>query len=194
MTQADIDRVIDAFAKGAAAEDLGFDGVEIHGAHGYLIDQFFWSATNQRTDGYGGDLVARTRFAAESSTSPQERRPGFSGVLRFSQWKFQDFEAKLARTPEELEHSLRPLVDAGVDVFHCSTRRFWDPEFDGSAESSRLDQEAHRQARITVGSVTLNEDMMTSLHATVQRALRGSTICSIGWTGTNSIWWRLAGR
>ena len=66
MTREHIRRVVDAFARGAAdAQRLGFDGVEIHGAHGYLIDQFFWAGTNQRADEYGGDLVSRTRFAVE---------------------------------------------------------------------------------------------------------------------------------
>jgi 2,4-dienoyl-CoA reductase-like NADH-dependent reductase (Old Yellow Enzyme family) len=66
LTQADLDDVIGAFADAAAAaERLGFDGVELHGAHGYLIDQFLWSVTNRRTDSYGGDPVARTRFAVE---------------------------------------------------------------------------------------------------------------------------------
>lgn len=66
MTQGDIDDVVRAFAEAAVtAERLGFDGVELHGAHGYLIDQFLWAGTNHRTDAYGGDLRARTRFAAE---------------------------------------------------------------------------------------------------------------------------------
>ena len=67
MTEQDIAATIRAFAQAAAdAKTLGFDAVEIHGAHGYLIDQFFWHPTNQRTDGYGGDsLVKRSRFARE---------------------------------------------------------------------------------------------------------------------------------
>ncbi len=66
MTQADIDEVIGAFAQAARdAKAIGMDGVEIHGAHGYLIDQFFWEGSNQRTDSYGGDLAARSRFAIE---------------------------------------------------------------------------------------------------------------------------------
>jgi 2,4-dienoyl-CoA reductase-like NADH-dependent reductase (Old Yellow Enzyme family) len=63
MTQQQIDFVVNAFAQGAA--DAKFDAVQIHGAHGYLIDQFFWKRTNRRTDIYGGDLVKRTRFAVE---------------------------------------------------------------------------------------------------------------------------------
>lgn len=66
MTEADIAAVVQAFAEAAAdAKRVGFDGVELHGAHGYLIDQFFWEVTNQRTDRYGGDLAARTQFAVE---------------------------------------------------------------------------------------------------------------------------------
>ena len=134
MTQADIDAVIEAFAKSAqSAKQLGFDGVELHGAHGYLIDQFFWDGTNQRTDKYGGDLVSRTRFAAEIIAEVRRRvGPDYPVVLRYSQWKLQDFDAKLARTPDELGRFLRPLVDAGVDAFHCSQRRFWEREFPGA--------------------------------------------------------------
>lgn len=56
MTSRDLDEVIAAFAQSAAAaERIGFDGVELHGAHGYLIDQFLWERTNRRTDGHGGD-------------------------------------------------------------------------------------------------------------------------------------------
>jgi len=53
--------------------------------------------------------------------------------LRLSQWKQQDVVFKLAPTPQALESWLGPLADAGVDVFHCSQRRFWEPEFEGSA-------------------------------------------------------------
>jgi len=165
MTQADIDAVIEAYAKGAeSAQELGFDGVELHAAHGYLIDQFFWDATNQRTDNYGGDLVSRTRFAAEIIAEVRRRvGPDFPVVLRYSQWKLQDYDAKLARTPGELDRFLRPLVEAGADAFHCSTRRFWEPEFPGSdLNLAGWTKKLTGKPSITVGSVTLNEDMMTS--------------------------------
>ncbi len=176
MTQADIDAVIEAFAKGAqSAKELGFDGVELHGAHGYLIDQFFWDETNQRTDQYGGDMLARTRFAAEIMGEVRRRvGPDFPVVLRYSQWKLKDYEAKLARTPEELDRFLRSLVDAGVDAFHCSTRRFWEPEFPGSdLNLAGWTKKLTGKPSITVGSVTLNEDLMTSFGTTGTAAVTG---------------------
>ena len=86
MSQQDIDQVIQAYGQAAAsAERLGFDGLEIHGAHGYLIDQFFWEGTNQRTDQYGGDLTERTRFAVEVIAEIRRKvSPDFPVVLRFS--------------------------------------------------------------------------------------------------------------
>ncbi len=165
MTQHAIDAVIEAFAQGARdAQKLGFDGVELHGAHGYLIDQFFWEATNPRTDQYGGDLVSRTRFAVEIIQAVRKSvGPDFPVVLRWSQWKLQDFEAKLARNPDELQRFLGPLVDAGVDAFHCSTRRFWEPEFAGSdLNLAGWTKKLTGKPSITVGSVTLNQDLMTS--------------------------------
>ncbi|MEU6809028.1 NADH:flavin oxidoreductase [Streptomyces sp. NPDC046831] len=134
MTQQDIDDVIGAFAEAAAAaERIGFDGVELHGAHGYLVDQFLWAGTNRRTDAYGGDVVARTKFAAELVAAVREAvSPEFPVIFRFSQWKQEAYDARLAETPEELEALLTPLAAAGVDVFHASTRRYWLPEFEGS--------------------------------------------------------------
>ena len=134
MTQRDIDDVIDAFAKGAEnAKAAGFDGVAIHGAHGYLVDAFFWVRTNRRTDAYGGDLAQRTRFAADLVSEIRRRvGPAYPIMFRFSQWKGFHYDAKVATTPGELEAWLSPLADAGVDIFDASTRRFWLPEFEGS--------------------------------------------------------------
>ncbi|MGB8001780.1 MAG: NADH:flavin oxidoreductase [Anaerobacillus sp.] len=134
MTEQEVEQLVEAYAQAAAdAKRIGFDGIEIHGAHGYLIDQFFWENTNKRTDRYGGDLVGRTQFAVEViEACRREVGPDFPIIFRFSQWKMNDFKAKLAKTQDELERFLQPLVEAGVDIFHCSTRRFWEPEFEGS--------------------------------------------------------------
>jgi len=168
MTQGDIDAVIAAYGEGAeAARRLGFDGLELHGAHGYLIDQFLWEVTNRRADRYGGDLVERTRFAVELVQEIRRRvGPDFPVLLRYSQWKMQDYGAKLARTPDELARLLEPLADAGVDVFHCSTRRFWEPEFEGSdLNLAGWTKKLTGKPTITVGSVTLATDLMSSIQA-----------------------------
>jgi len=161
MTQRDIDEVIEAFAVSAAvARDLGFDGVELHGAHGYLLDQFFWTATNRRSDRYGGTPAHRNRFAAEI-VEEVKRRAGsdFPLSLRFSQWKLQDYGARLAQTPVALERWLEPLVNAGVDIFHCSTRRFWEPEFRGSdLNLAGWTKKLTGKTTITVGSVGLDQE------------------------------------
>jgi 2,4-dienoyl-CoA reductase-like NADH-dependent reductase (Old Yellow Enzyme family) len=131
MTESDIADVIAAYAAAAgSAAQLGFDGVEIHGAHGYLIDSFFWSETNRRDDRWGGDIGGRMRFGAEVVKAIRTAvGPHFPISFRWSQFKQQDYRAKLARTPEELELVLAPLVDAGVDIFHASARRYWEAAF-----------------------------------------------------------------
>ena len=161
MSRADIAATVEAFAEAAGrAKALGFDAVELHGAHGYLIDQFFWAGSNQRTDGYGGGLVERTRFGAEVIRAVRLRvGPEFPIIFRFSQWKLQDYEARLARTPEELAQFLQPLTEAGVDIFHCSTRRFWEPEFEGSnLNLAGWTRQLTGRPTITVGSVGLQGD------------------------------------
>jgi N-ethylmaleimide reductase len=66
MTEADVAHAVEEYAMSAAlAIDAGFDGVELHGANGYLIEQFFNPLVNLRTDGYGGSIKGRNRFALE---------------------------------------------------------------------------------------------------------------------------------
>ncbi len=166
LTEAEIAAVVDAYGRAAAdARRLGFDGIELHGAHGYLIDQFFWDATNTRTDGYGGDLIARTRFAVEVIGACRRAvGPDFPILLRFSQWKLQDYNAKLAASPNDFGRWLAPLSDAGVDVFHCSGRRFWEPEFEGSALNlAGWTKKLTGKPVITVGSVGLDNDFVAGL-------------------------------
>ena len=166
MSRDDIAATIAAFGQAAAdAQALGVDCLELHGAHGYLIDQFFWAGVNERTDTYGGPTLAeRSRLAVEL-VQEVRRRVGEDFVisLRLSQWKQQDYAVKLAHTPQEMEAWLRPLADAGVDIFHCSQRRVWEPEFAG--EGSDLNfagwvKKLTSKTTITVGSVGLSSDFM----------------------------------
>ena len=153
--------MVNSYARSAkSAKDLGFDAIEIHGAHGYLIDQFFWDVMNKREDKYGGGLTERATFAAdiirECRKAVGENMPI---ILRFSQWKQQDYAARLADTPQKLESFLKVFVDAGVDVLHCSQRRFWESEFEDSPLNlAGWAKKLTGLPTITVGSVGLDGD------------------------------------
>lgn len=165
MSESDIADVIAAYARSAAnARSVGFDGIAIHAAHGYLIDTFLWGETNVRMDRWGGDLRRRTRFAVEVVRAIRaaigEHMPI---VFRFSQWKQQDFKAKLARTPQELEQMLGPIADAGVDVFDGSIRYFARAEFEGSPLNlAGWAKQVTGKLAMTVGGIGLNKGMFDS--------------------------------
>lgn len=166
LTTAEIDQIIAGYASASkASKDLGFDGVEIHGAHGYLIDQFLWDGTNERDDRFGGDMVQRATFVIEIIKAVRAAvGPDFPILLRMSQWKQQDYEVKLAPTPQELEKLLTAISEAGVDMFHCSTRRFWEPEFDGSdLNFAGWAKKLTGKPSMSVGSVGLKKDMLESM-------------------------------
>ena len=175
MSQHDIDDVIEAFAKGAkAAREIGFDGIELHGAHGYLIDQFLWEGTNRRTDLYGGSLQNRARFAVEIIRATRATvGPDFPICLRFSQWKMFDYNARLAQDEAQLNELLQLFVKAGVSIFHASTRRYWLNEFTGSSLNlAGITRKITGKPTITVGSVGLEKDFITTFGkgATTQTA------------------------
>jgi len=165
MKQHDIDEVIKAFTQAAIdAVRMGFDGVEIHGAHGYLIDQFLWRKSNRRTDKYGGSLDNRIRLASEIVRSIRNAVPSdFTIVFRFSQWKIDDYNAKIAENPDELESILLALSQAGVDIFHASERDFAAPAFENAnlslATWTKLITE---KPVITVGGIGI--DKILDLH------------------------------
>src|ERR1700743_1824154 len=126
-TPRQLEAAVAAYARAAAAaRDAGFDGVELHGAHGYLLDQFHWPLTNQRTDAYGGDIRGRGRFSHERAAPVRDAvGPAFPVAFRFSQWKGGHYDARIAEDPAELAAFLAPLTDAGVSMLHLSTRRSW---------------------------------------------------------------------
>ncbi len=170
MTDEAIADTIAAFGRAAAeARRLGFDTVEIHGAHGYLIDQFFWAGTNLRDDRFGGATIKeRSRFAVEVVKAVSRAvGPEIPVILRLSQWKQQDYAVKLADSPEAMADWLVPLVEAGADVLHCSQRRFWEPEFpevdgEGGLNFAGWAKKLTGAATISVGSVGLSGDAMSA--------------------------------
>ena len=163
MSSEDIKETIDAFASDAKyCEEIGFDGVEIHGAHGYLIDNFFWRGTNEREDLYGGSIEKRSQLAANIVKAIRSNvSNNFIVGLRFSQWKQQDYEAKLAASSEELLKVIKQPVDAGLDYLHSSMRRFWESEFEGSDENLAFwTKKLTGLPTISVGSVGLDSDFI----------------------------------
>jgi 2,4-dienoyl-CoA reductase-like NADH-dependent reductase (Old Yellow Enzyme family) len=167
MSLEDIQDTITAYANAALrAKNLGFDCVELHGAHGYLIDQFFWERTNQRCDEYGGrTLKDRTRFAVDVIKAVREAvGQDFVIIIRLSQWKLQEYTAKLVVTSNEMESWLQPMAEAGIDIFDCSTRRYWEPEFDGSdLNFAGWAKKLTGKPSITVGSVGLSGEFLQAL-------------------------------
>lgn len=158
LTELDIDEIVSSYVRAALiAHQLGFDGVELHGAHGYLIDNFLWKHTNHRHDHYGGSPAGRARFGASIVAAIKTALPTFPVVFRFSQWKTHLYTARVADNPSELEALLGPLADAGVDIFHASTRRYWVPEFSGSdLNLAGWAKKVTGRPAITVGSVGLD--------------------------------------
>ena len=167
----EIDQLIAWYVEAAInAKNVGFDGVELHGAHGYLLDQFMWEVTNQRADGFGGTEIAdRIRVPLEVVKAIRsELGDDFPIIYRFSQWKGGLYDARLAVDPAALEKIVVPLVEAGTDILHVSTRRFWDPAFpeiageDGELTLAAWTKRLTNAPVITVGSVGLNEVFTTT--------------------------------
>lgn len=133
MSRERIGAVIEAFASAAvAARQIGFDGVEINGAHACLVEQFLRPETNRRNDEFGGDTVRRGRFAVQIIQAVRKAvGRSFPIIFRFSQFGSGVWKTPLVSSPAELEELLQPLCDAGVDIFACDG--IDSPAFRGSA-------------------------------------------------------------
>jgi 2,4-dienoyl-CoA reductase-like NADH-dependent reductase (Old Yellow Enzyme family) len=173
MTDSEIGEVIAAYGRSARnAVDVGFDGIAIHGAHGYLPDNFLWEETNQRSDRWGGDRRRRSQFAVEVVKAIRAAAgPVKPVIFRFSQWKQQDFRARLANTPQELEETLGPMADAGVDVFDASVRYFNRAEFEGSPLNlAGWAKKVTGKLSMAVGGIGLNKGYYDSKREGVSEA------------------------
>ncbi|MEV6343599.1 12-oxophytodienoate reductase [Actinoplanes sp. NPDC051851] len=162
MTTADLDTVIGAFAESArVAVRAGFDAVELHAAHGYLLDEFLWPHTNRRSDRFGGGPAARAAFPAEVIRAVRAQLPAsFPLIVRFSQFKERAHDAAIAATPDELAAILTAFAEAGADVLHASQRRFWEPAFPGSHRNlAGWARHLTGLPSITVGSVGLTREI-----------------------------------
>jgi 2,4-dienoyl-CoA reductase-like NADH-dependent reductase (Old Yellow Enzyme family) len=164
--EAEVLDMAQAYADAAGdARRLGFDCIELHGAHGYLIDEFFWERTNRRTDRFGGSIEKRAEFAAEAIRRCRVAVGELPIIIRISQWKSVDYAAKVAANPLELERWVKVLADAGVDAIHCSQRRILEPEFPGIDGANGLNlagwvKKLSGLPTISVGSVGLSSEFI----------------------------------
>jgi 2,4-dienoyl-CoA reductase-like NADH-dependent reductase (Old Yellow Enzyme family) len=170
MTRQDLAELKRSYVRAAEyAQSLGADGVEVHSAHGYLLDQFLWAETNRRDDEYGGRTLAeRARYAAELVGAIREAvGDDFVISYRFSQFKEVDYGATVASDPEDLRGMLALLRAAGVDMFNASSRRFQKPEWPQSAHPEYTIAEWTKALTdvpvMTCGSVGLNVEMFANL-------------------------------
>lgn len=144
MSRFDIEHVIRGFvetARGAVA--AGFDGIEVHGAHGYLICNFLSSYSNQRNDGYGGSVENRFRFAHEviqavRSVVPAEKLLSF----RISNWGVADPKVSLFASKDEYQQMIRLLSREPIDAISVSTYGYSDKAFATVQTMAQITREA----------------------------------------------------
>lgn len=142
MTESEILETIERFANTSKlAEDSGFDGVQIHAAHGYLISQFLSPLVNQRTDRWGGSLENRSRFLIEVIQSVRKNvNPNFIVAVKINSSDFQKGGFQL----EDAIEVIKKIQTLGVDFIEISGGNYEAPAMQGiSRDGSTLAREAY---------------------------------------------------
>jgi len=169
MTADEMDDLAEAYVR--AAEDamaIGADGVEVHAAHGYLMDQFLWAETNLREDGHGGGRIEdRARYPLRIAAALRQAiGPDALLSFRFSQFKEVDYGARVFATPDELERFGALAREAGIDMLNVSSRRFGKPEWpdqDPALGIAGWTRKLSGLPVMTTGSIGLSKDMFADL-------------------------------
>lgn len=158
LTDPEIEDVIDRFATAAAVcEEAGFDGVELHAAHGYLITQFLSPLTNLRTDAWGGTSERRMRFLIEVVRRVRSRvSPGFAVAVKLNSADFQ----RGGFSEDDSRAVVAALAGEAVDLIEVSGGSYEAPAMGGSAAASTREREAYfldyaRSVRREAGSVPI---------------------------------------
>lgn len=158
LTSAEIEDIIERFATAAAVcEEAGFDGVELHAAHGYLITQFLSPLTNLRTDEWGGSAERRMRFLIEVVRRVRARvSPGFAVAVKLNSADFQ----RGGFSEDDSHAVVAALAGEAVDLIEVSGGNYEAPAMDGSEASSTREREAYfldyaRSMRRAAGAVPI---------------------------------------
>ncbi|RJS46791.1 NADH:flavin oxidoreductase/NADH oxidase family protein [Nocardioides cavernaquae] len=158
LTSAEIEEIIERFAAAAeVCEDAGFDGVQIHAAHGYLVTQFLSPLTNLRDDEWGGDPTRRMRFLLEVVRRVRARvSPGFAVAVKLNSADFQ----RGGFTEDDSRAVVAALAQEDVDLIEVSGGNYESPAMSGSESPSTRAREAYfldyaRSVRREAGTVPL---------------------------------------
>lgn len=155
MSESDIEDAVGGFAEAAQrAASAGFDGVEVHGANGYLLDQFLTDYTNRRTDSYGGGIAERVQLILEVVRAVRAS-VGSTLLLgvRIAQAKVNDFEHKWAGGQSDAEAVFSSLADAGADYIHTTEFEAWQPAFGSGPSLAALAKQLSHLPVIANGSL-----------------------------------------
>ncbi|PWA11224.1 NADH:flavin oxidoreductase [Pueribacillus theae] len=136
-TKEEITEVTEGFVNAAKrAKEAGFDGIEIHGANGYILDQFLTDYMNQRTDEYGGSTENRVRLLVEVCKAVRDAvGKNFTVGIRISQGKVNDHTHKWANKEKDAEIIFGQLGQAGIDFIHVTEYEAWQPAFGDEGDS-----------------------------------------------------------
>jgi len=183
LTSFEIEDIIERFVTAAAVcETAGFDGVQVHGAHGYLVTQFLSPLTNLRDDDWGGDPGRRMRFLLEIVRRIRARvSPGFAMSVKLNSADFQ----RGGFSEDESRDVVAALAAEGLDMIEISGGNYESPAMSGSAAASTRAREAYfldyaRSVRQLAGDVLLAVTGGFRSRETIQEALRAGDCDVVG--------------
>ncbi len=208
MSRFDMDHVINGFvetAKGVMA--AGFDGLELHCAHGYLLSQFLSTYANRRTDAYGGSMENRFRFVHEVIQAVRPQIPGDRLLLvRVSNWGIADTEVSLFSDAAEWQKMIHLFSQEPIDAISVSTYDCSQPAFGtdktmagitrdatdlpllicGKIHDKKTAEQALQNADLVLSgkSMLLNPDLVSDIAAGRELALYGSEEAGVAYTAT----------
>lgn len=160
MSPEEIGQAVEGFAKSAlfARDVAGFDGVEIHGANGYLIDQFLTDHTNIRSDAYGGGAADRVLFACEVLKAVRAAvGSDFPIGIRLSQAKVNDFDHRWTGAEADAEAIFSAIATAGPDYLHTTEFEAWRPAFGGDSRTLAALAKQHSGGLPVIANGSLHE-------------------------------------
>jgi 2,4-dienoyl-CoA reductase-like NADH-dependent reductase (Old Yellow Enzyme family) len=183
LTSAEIEDIVERFAAAAVVcETAGFDGVQIHGAHGYLVAQFLSPLSNQRDDEWGCDPERRMRFVLEVVRRIRARvSPGFAVGIKLNSADFQ----RGGFTEDESRAVVAALAHEGIDLIEVSGGSYEQPAMMGKAADSTRAREAYfleyaRTVRSLAGDIPLAVTGGFRSRAAMHEAVHGGECDVIG--------------